>query len=162
MPKKKVPSLKISKIVPNDAVVQPIIEHETSAPETPISEMLEDMHDMVENVSHMSADIVEIMVSSMGLTTNLMSNVFSGATVCVGDMINRNSTTSDKFMKCSNAHDIISFNHNIFDNNFGVFNQFGLNYNNHMNDFTKGLSDIISYNLKNNWIERFKNKKRYS
>lgn len=171
MSKKNTPPLKISKLVKHKAVVQPILEQDPSPPasiqnstpnNTQVSEILEDINDMIENVANMSLDIVETFTNSMNLTTNLVSNIVTGASACMGEITNQNSTTYDKLTKCSNATDILSFNRSMLDNNFGLFNQLSVNLGNHINDFTSGISEVISYNLKNNWLEKFKNKKKYS
>ena len=146
------------------ATVQPIIEHEQAQNKgfnnNPVPEMLEDIHDMIENVAHMSTDFVKTITDSMNLTMNLMSNIISGASECAGEMMNRNSGMAEKCTKCSNAHDVLNLHHGFFDNNYGLFNHFGINCGDHVNSFTKGFSEIMDYNLKNNWLEKLKNKKK--
>ena len=165
---KKMPIMKHKKVV-NKAVIQPIIEHEEhekhesnqkSSHQNQMSEMLEDMHDMIENAGHMSVDIMKTVTDSMTLTANLLANIASGASECAGEVMNRNAAMSENFMKCTTATDLLSFQHNMFDNNYGVMNKFGMNCGDHMNGFSKGLSEIMSYNLQNNWLEKFKRKKK--
>lgn len=165
----KKPSLQ-HKEVKNKAVVQPVIEADEQQKldsnqanginKTQISDMLEDIHDIFENAGEISVDFMKTVTDSMTLTTNLMSNILSGASECVGDMIKRNASMSENFMKCSNMHDLLSFQHDMFDNNYGLFNRFGVNCGDHMNIFSKNISEVVAYNLSNNWAEKFKNKKK--
>lgn len=158
-----------SKVPEHKLTVQPIIEHEHKVSKghnnqgfnnNQIPEMLEDMHDIIENAAHMSVDFVKVITDSMNITMNLVSNIITGACTCAEEVMNRNSSIAEKCTKCSNAHDLLSLYHNLFDNNYGLFNNFGVNCGDHMNSFTKNMSEIASYNLKNNWLEKFKNKKK--
>lgn len=156
----------------NNAAIQPIIEneeykesqssHNASFQQEQISEMLEDIHDMIENMGHLSMDIMKTITDSMTLTVNLLASTSSGASECVSEVLSRNADMSKDFMKCGNAADLLSFQHNIFNNNYGMINKFGINCGDHVNGFSKGLSEIVSYNMQNHWLEKFKRKKKFN
>ena len=154
---------KSSKAKSKAVLVRPIAEHKTHESTRPnsaqdqMSEMFEDVQNMIENAGQASVDFMKTMTDSVILTENLFTNIVSGASECANDVINRNAGMSENFLKCSNATDLLSFHHEMFDNNYGMMNKFGINCGDHVNGFTKGLSDIIAYNLAN--MERFTNKK---
>jgi hypothetical protein len=125
-----------------------------------ISEMIEDVHDIIENSAHYAVDYVKTMTDSFNLIADLISKMLSGASECAGEVINRNTATVGEYMKCSNALDMLNYHHNLLDNNYGLCNKYGISCGDHLNSFTNGASDIMKYNLTNNWLEKFKNKKR--
>lgn len=126
-----------------------------------ISDVLEDMYDIMENVAIMSVDMIQASSETVHLSMNLFSNIAVGLNQSMEDLVAQNTKHAHNFLKCSNVNDLFSFNQNLFTNNFGVCSSFSNKCGDSMNIYTKGMSDILGYNFANNWYEKFRNKKRY-
>ena len=126
-----------------------------------IPEILEDINDVIDNSTNFTIDCMRFLTEEVNISKDLLFRMFLDASECVNDIHTKNLAVANKSINCSNAFDILDFHHKLFDNNYGLFNQYGIQCGEHFNKYSSDVSDIIKYNLTNNWLVKFRNKKNF-
>ena len=126
-----------------------------------ITEVLEDVCDIIENAADLSTDSVQSITDTAILTTNLYSNIISGIFEYAKEFPYSQRSINEKLMNCTNINDAFSLHHNLIDTNYNMCHKLGSNCGCHINNFTKNMCDIMSYYSQNNWFNKLKNKKKH-